>query len=250
MAPDILYLRYESNYSLFSYGQISTPLSLKKCSFACILNIKVLFLLWMLPFLYNMIIAKSVGAVEYTDWISAEGKDAHPTPNECSEYDTKQSDGEVPLMLEFWEMWSTPSLPSLPGPLWPEVVAPDRVPSMGPIELNCILMLNWITWNRAVLMFKLHTYAKLNCLKSVKKVILTVFWDMKGPITVDFLEKGATVNSTPSYQLLRQYFTLLLNDPCACVYIFVKKRLLREKENWLSDKTNSLKVLNMYIELV
>ena len=39
-------------------------------------------------------------------------------------------------------MWSTPSLTSLTGPLWPGVVAPDRVLSIGPIELNCILMLN------------------------------------------------------------------------------------------------------------
>ena len=29
---------------------------------------------------------------------------------------------------------------------------------------------------------------------SVKKVMLTVFRDMKGPITIDFLEKGATLN--------------------------------------------------------
>ena len=46
-------------------------------------------------------------------------------------YDTKQSDGEVPAMLELWGMRSTPSLPSLPGPLWPGVVAPDRALSMG-----------------------------------------------------------------------------------------------------------------------
>ena len=32
-------------------------------------------------------------------------------------------------------MWSTPSLPLLLGPVWPEVVAPDRVLSMGEIEL-------------------------------------------------------------------------------------------------------------------
>ena len=44
-------------------------------------------------------------------------------------------------MQELWEMRSTPSLPSLPGPLWPRVVAPDRVISMGQIELNCQLML-------------------------------------------------------------------------------------------------------------
>ena len=51
--------------------------------------------------------------------------------NECPAYDTKQSDGEVPVMLELWGMWSTPSLPLLPGPLWPRVEAPDRVLSMG-----------------------------------------------------------------------------------------------------------------------
>ena len=65
-----------------------------------------------------------------------------PPSNECSGYDTKQSDGEVPVMLELWGMLSIPSLPSLPGPLWPGVVAPDRVLSMGQIELKCILILN------------------------------------------------------------------------------------------------------------
>ena len=49
-------------------------------------------------------------------------------------------------------MQSTPSLPSLPGSLWPEVLAPEKVLSMGQIEL-----------------FGIHTeckqitYAKLNC---------------------------------------------------------------------------------------
>ena len=46
-------------------------------------------------------------------------------------YDTKQSDGEVPVMLELWGMGSTPSLPSLPGPLWPGIVAFDRALFMG-----------------------------------------------------------------------------------------------------------------------
>ena len=54
-----------------------------------------------------------------------------PPSNECPGYDTKQSDGEVPAMLELWGMRSTSSLPSLPGPLWPGVVAPDRALSMG-----------------------------------------------------------------------------------------------------------------------
>ena len=48
-----------------------------------------------------------------------------PSPD-CPGYDTKQSDGEVP------GMWNTPSLPSLTDP----VIAPDRVLSMGQIELN------------------------------------------------------------------------------------------------------------------
>ena len=56
---------------------------------------------------------------------------SNPAPNECPGYDTKQSDGEVPSLLEIWGMRSTPSLPSLPGPLWPGVVAPDRALSMG-----------------------------------------------------------------------------------------------------------------------
>ena len=34
-------------------------------------------------------------------------------------------------------MRNAPSLPSLPGSLWPEVVATDRVLSMGQIEVNC-----------------------------------------------------------------------------------------------------------------
>ena len=41
-------------------------------------------------------------------------------------YGTKQSDGEVPVMLGLWRIWSSPSLPLLPGPLWPGMVAPDR----------------------------------------------------------------------------------------------------------------------------
>ena len=49
---------------------------------------------------------------------------------QCPGYD-KQSDGEVPAMLELWGMQSTPSLPSLPGPLWPGVVAPDKDPIYG-----------------------------------------------------------------------------------------------------------------------
>ena len=47
-----------------------------------------------------------VGVAEYTTWISAERQDS---PNECPVDDTKQSDGEAPVML--WGMQSTPLLP-------------------------------------------------------------------------------------------------------------------------------------------
>ena len=38
-------------------------------------------------------------------------------------------------MLELWGMWNTPLLPLLLGPLGTGVEAPDRVLSMGQIEL-------------------------------------------------------------------------------------------------------------------
>ena len=38
-------------------------------------------------------------------------------PHECPRYDTKPSDGEVPVMLELWGIWSIPLLLSFPGPL-------------------------------------------------------------------------------------------------------------------------------------
>ena len=93
-------------------------------------------------------------------------------PNECPGYDTEQSDDEAPVMLDIWGRRSTPSSPSLPRPLWPRVVAPDRVLSMGQKELNCVLMLYWIVWNRTVFVWlgelfeiELFLYAKLNYLK-------------------------------------------------------------------------------------
>ena len=57
-----------------------------------------------------------------------------PTTNECPRYDTKKSDGEVSVMLELWRMQSNLLLQLFPGPLWPGVVAPDRVLSTGQIE--------------------------------------------------------------------------------------------------------------------
>ena len=45
-------------------------------------------------------------------------------------------------MLELWGMQSTPLLLSLYRLLGPGLVAPDRVLSMGQLELNGALMLN------------------------------------------------------------------------------------------------------------
>ena len=52
-------------------------------------------------------------------------------PNECPGYDTRQFDGEVPVILELRVMQCTFSFPLLQGPLWPGMVAPDRTLSMG-----------------------------------------------------------------------------------------------------------------------
>ena len=115
-----------------------------------------------------MKIALYAGTIEYTDNFCVEGQD--PPTNQCHGYDTKQSDGGVPVMLELWGMQSIRSLPLLPGPLWPRIVVPDRVLSMDQIELNCVLILNWTDWNKTVLKIKLRTYAKLMCL------IYNSFW--------------------------------------------------------------------------
>ena len=84
--------------------------------------------------------------IEYTDSFSAEELDPN---NEGPGYDTKQPDGDAPVLLELWGMWSTPLLPSLPVPLWPGVVAPDRVLSMDQIKLNSTYTeLIWLKLNR------------------------------------------------------------------------------------------------------
>ena len=65
--------------------------------------------------------------------------------NEYPWYDIKPSDGKAPPM-EIWGMLNTPLLSLLPGQLWPGVVLPDRVLSMGQIKqtmcANKRLMLN------------------------------------------------------------------------------------------------------------
>ena len=53
---------------------------------------------------------------------------------------------------------------------------------------------------------------KYRARKSVKNLMLTVFCDIKGPIRIDFLEKGAAVNSASYCQLLWQNSSYLFND--------------------------------------
>ena len=78
--------------------------------------------------LSSCVLPSQLGLYNATTASLQRGKTA---PNKYPGYDTKQSDGKVPAVLELWGMRSTPSLPSLPGPFWPGVVAPDRVLSMG-----------------------------------------------------------------------------------------------------------------------
>ena len=70
------------------------------------------------------------------------------TPNEYEQVDSK-----APVMLELWGMQSNLLLPSLLGSLWSGVVTPDRVLYKGQIELDFVLMLHWITWNRIVYVY-------------------------------------------------------------------------------------------------
>ena len=113
---------------------------------------KMFMYMWKL----NICIAHSAGAVEYTNCISAESK----TLSATSVLDMTLNN----LMVRFLWCWIFGE--SLPGLLWPGVVAPDRVLSMGQIELNCVLRLNWIVWNITVLIF--------NCVWT--KIILIQNW--------------------------------------------------------------------------
>ena len=97
-------------------------------------------------------------------------------------YNTNESDGEAPVMLQLWGMKSTPSLSSLSCPLWPRVVALDRVVSMGQIELNFLLMLNWIALNRIVL-----TFGWLTLLDRIEMILFFFFLHWNCVITLNWI---------------------------------------------------------------
>ena len=102
---------------------------------------------------YSAILAP-VGCEYRIHWLHLCRGVRHHPPQRVFWYVTKQSYGEATVMLELWRMKNTPSLLSLPCPLWFGMVAPDWVLSMDKIELNCLLMLNWIVWNRTGNMYK------------------------------------------------------------------------------------------------
>ena len=87
---------------------------------------------------------KEYGSDEFIDYFSAE----------CPGYDSRQCDGELPLMLELWGMQNILSLPLLPGSLCPGVVAPDIYGSnrtqqrpfgkLNCLKYNCFLHLNCV----------------------------------------------------------------------------------------------------------
>ena len=65
---------------------------------------------------------------------------------------------------------------------------------------------------------------KFQTQQSIKNIMLTVFRDIKGHIIIDFVEKGATVNSASYCLLQRQNSLNLLNDSLSLslsLYVFL-----------------------------
>ena len=89
----------------------------------------------------------------------------------------------------------------------------------------------WVCYYESELKRHFITVKKFLAQKSVKKVILIVCQDMKGPIIFDFLEKVAIVSSASYHQLLRENSPHLLNDPRVCIFIYIGKSS-EEKYEW------------------
>ena len=109
--------------------------------------------------------AQSAGVVEYTDYTSAD-----PPPHPTSVLDMTLNN----LMVRFQWCWSFGEygVPlhchSSQVHIWPWVVAPDRALSMSQIELNFVLMINWIIWIRTIWLNWIHCFWQLNCVLSFK----------------------------------------------------------------------------------
>ena len=77
----------------------------------------------------------------------------------CPGYNTKL---HLIVRLQLWGMWSTPSLPLLPGSLWPRLVVPFWVPSIGQIEqlnhLLTIIIITYLKWFDCVKVIYIYIY--------------------------------------------------------------------------------------------
>ena len=91
----------------------------KMVSFYLLINVIFVILSFMVRDLWNTLYVAH-------NTPTASLKRLRTPPHECRGYDTKQSDGEIPVKLELWGMWSTLSLSLLPGRLSPEKLAPDK----------------------------------------------------------------------------------------------------------------------------
>ena len=72
--------------------------------------------------------------------------------------------------------------------------------------------------------------------------MLIVFWDMKEVITIDFIEKGATVNSALYCQLLMWNSSSLLNYWMTLIYKTVNLDPRPKAEGLLMQEKNDKKV--------
>ena len=81
----------------------------------------------------KIIISLLAGAVAYADYFCW-GVRPPSVPRVSWEWHKTASDDEAPV-LEHCGMWNTLALPLLPGPLWPGVVEPVRVPCRSYREL-------------------------------------------------------------------------------------------------------------------
>ena len=97
--------------------------------------------IYTISFIHSFSLSPLPSQLRLLNTLTASLQRGRTPPNECPGYDTKQSDGEAPALLELWGMRSTPSLPSLPGPLWPGVVAPDKGPIYGLNRTTMLLLL-------------------------------------------------------------------------------------------------------------
>ena len=74
----------------------------------------------------------------------------HPSTKKCPGYNTKQSDGEVPMMLGLWAMQSTPFIATASR----TTLAQNGRTWLGPIyglnRTKLHTFLNWIVWIRTV----------------------------------------------------------------------------------------------------